>query len=178
MPQDISSNSIYIEKSIEHIFLSALIQYAWKENLPQIEIASSEIDNNGYDVILSTGGITRFVQLKSSAITSKRNRTEINVQLQNKPSGCIVWVWYSRADLSIQSFLFYGNKPGKKMNDISKFKNAQATRLTAKGVRPVRMHTKNIPKSYLTRVVDISSLYKILFGKQQRVTYPVAGSPS
>ena len=167
MTHDISSNSIYIEKAIEHIFLAALVQYAWRKDLPPIEISSSEIDNNGYDVVLSTGGITRFVQLKSSAETSSRNRTEVNIRLLDKPSGCIVWVWYSPSNLKIQSFLFFGAKPGEKLPDISNFKTAQANRMTANGVRPNRLNTKIIPIGRFVEIENIHKLYLALFGKQK-----------
>ena len=168
MPPDISKNSIYIEKALEHVFLGSLIQYAWQNELPQIEIATSEIDNNGYDVILSTGNISRFVQLKSSSIHSTRINADVNLRLMTKSSGCVVWLWYSPASLEIQSYLFFGNGPGVKLPDISSFKTAQYTRINASGVRPERKNTRLIPKNRFAAISSIAELYKTLFGDKDR----------
>lgn len=77
MQRNISENSLYIEKTLEHLLLAQLSQIFWRRRGRHLlEIASAEIDNQGFDVVLSLGSVTRHVQLKTLKLSGKRQNIE------------------------------------------------------------------------------------------------------
>jgi len=54
MERDISENSLYIAKTLQHLLLARLSQVVWqKKKSKLLEIATAEIDNKGFDVVLT-----------------------------------------------------------------------------------------------------------------------------
>jgi hypothetical protein len=94
MERDISENSLYIEKTLEHLLLAQLSQTFWRRSGRHLlEIASAEIDNKGFDVVLTLGHSTRHVQLKTMKLGGKRAKIDVNVGLGTKPSGCVLFTY-------------------------------------------------------------------------------------
>ena len=119
MTRDISENSLFIEKTLQHLLLARLAQVLWKkEKLKLLEVATAEIDNKGFDVVLTVNKVTRHVQLKCLKLGAKRRHVDVNVGLFDKPSGCVLVCEYDPLNLEFSSFLFFGNRPGKSLPDI------------------------------------------------------------
>lgn len=169
MPRNISEHSLYVEKALQHVFLSKLYQLVWAdEGCPLLEVSTAEIDNRGYDVVLSLGGVTRHVQLKSNRLDGKRRSADINVGLAQKNSGCVVWYEYDPATLEIHHFLFFGGLPGKRLPDLTKFKVAKKSRGTAEGVKTDRRSVRLVPRSEFQTVGSLKELLVHLFGELPR----------
>jgi hypothetical protein len=75
---------------IEHLFIGELLKHSWLHDQASLEISKPELDRAGHDIILESNGITRHVQLKSSARTAKTASQKIHVDLADKPSGCVI----------------------------------------------------------------------------------------
>ena len=52
-----SHQSVFREKMLEHIFVSELLKYAWRNDNFSLEIARAEIDRSGHDLIVEANGI-------------------------------------------------------------------------------------------------------------------------
>src|SRR5882757_6651274 len=82
------------EKLVEHVFLGELLRGLWRKNVRDLEILRPEVDSGGYDLALECRGIIRHVQLKSSFTGAKRVAITANVKLTDRPSGCILWIYF------------------------------------------------------------------------------------
>jgi hypothetical protein len=99
--------SVYREHLIEHLLIGELLKHSWLHDLASLEISKPELDRGGHDIILESTGITRHVQLKSSAHAAKTARQKIHVDLADKPSDCVIWVQFDPDTLEMGPFLFF-----------------------------------------------------------------------
>src|SRR6266436_2643257 len=60
-------------------------------------------------------GLTRHVQLKSSYRGARRAEVTASVRLLERPSACILWIFFDPDTLSLGPFLWFGGDAGEKM---------------------------------------------------------------
>ena len=160
MHRNISENSLYIEKTMEHLLLAKLSQVIWRsKNRGLLEIATAEIDNKGFDVVLTLGDVTRHVQLKCLKLGGKRAHIDVNVGLGLKPSGCVLLCEYDPDNLEFERFRFFGSAPGKRLTKISNMPVAKNP-----GRKTLRKNVRKIPKSRFEMVATINEVIEKLFG--------------
>lgn len=151
------------EQSLEYVLLGALCQEMWKRGSP-LDILRSHTDQSGYDLVLDTGNALRFVQLKSSFLGAKAARQGINIALAGKPGGCIIWLRFNEADLSLDHFLFFGAaEPGGSLPDLGE-RAVKHTKANAEGIKGIRPGLRDLPRSRFERIDNISALADRLFG--------------
>ena len=80
MPDIDSTRSSFRESLIEHTFISAVLQEAWRRKMV-IDVLRPEVDS-GVDVVFECGAIIRHVQLKSTRSGSKVREYMINTSLR------------------------------------------------------------------------------------------------
>jgi hypothetical protein len=166
MPRSIPENSLYIERTLQHAFLAKLCQLVWaNEASPLLEVSTAEIDNRGYDVVLSLGTVTRHVQLKSNRLGGKRRNADVHVGLAEKESGCVVWYEYDPASLEISNYRFFGGLPGKRLPNLAKFKVAKKSRGNAAGLKTDRRNVRLVPRNRFRAVSSLKDLLVRLFGE-------------
>lgn len=83
-----------VEKLMEHIFLSEILQECWFRRRQVVEVLRAEVDAAGYDVVLEAAGRIRHVQLKASRQGGKTSKQTINTKLVDRLGGCVVWITY------------------------------------------------------------------------------------
>jgi hypothetical protein len=103
------------ENLIEHVFLGELLRGLWRKNIRDLEVLRPEVDNGGYDLALEFRGLTRHVQLKSSYQGARRADVTASVKLLERPSACILWIFFEPETLSLGPFLWFGGAPGERM---------------------------------------------------------------
>ena len=74
--------------------MACLLRCLWRRGLRDIEVLRAEVDRAGYDLVLESNGVLRHVQLKASYRYAKTARVGININLAQKPSGCVLWIWF------------------------------------------------------------------------------------
>jgi hypothetical protein len=156
------------ERLIEHLFIGEVLKYAWQQGMQEVEVSKPEVDNGGYDVVFEYGGIIRHVQLKSTYIGSKNTRQKVNIALAQKPSGCVVWVFFNQETLALGPFLFFGGRPGKKLPDVSKHKTAKHTKGDSTGMKKERPNIRILNKGDFTTLETLADVVKSLFGNRKR----------
>lgn len=165
MTEDKNSHySSYREMVLEHLFVSELMRILWLQDVTDFEMLMSKVDNSGYDIVLEANSVVRHIQLKSSSINSKTGEVKVNDRLAQKPSGCIIWMYFDPNDLSLGPFLWYGGSPGEKLPDLTHFKSARHTKANSEGMKSIRPHMKVVPKSKFKKVHNILALIAYLFG--------------
>ena len=108
-----TEHSSYREKLIEHLFVAELLKLSWLHHGSSLEIAKPEVDNSEYDLIAETTGIVRHIQLKTSIIGGRTAFQTIHTKLAEKPSGCVLWVYFDEQTVRLGPFLYFGAEAGK-----------------------------------------------------------------
>jgi hypothetical protein len=161
-----SRHSSHVEKMLEHVFVSEVLQEAWLGRGLIVEVSRGEVDAYGYDIVMECGGTVRHIQLKTRLAEGKTNRVEVSVLLGEKPGGCVVWMLHNelanhRFGLS---YLFFGGRPGERMTDIRAFKVAKHTKHNSKAMRTQRPNIREVGKSRFEKLATISEVVARLFG--------------
>jgi hypothetical protein len=69
------------------------------------ELLRPEVDNGGYDLVMSCNAVTRHIQLELSHNGSSNRSQKIHLKLAEKPSGCIVWMFFDLESLELGPYL-------------------------------------------------------------------------
>ena len=156
-------NSSFREKLIEHLFVGELLKLAWQKAHCSMEIARPEVDNRGYDLIAESQGIARHIQLKASRLGAKAASQSVQHALVDKPSGCVLWIYFNEATLELGPFLFYGGAPGKPLPPIAGFKPAKHTKANAQGIKASKPGLAVVPRTKFSKLDSIQAVYDALF---------------
>jgi hypothetical protein len=158
-----SLKSSFREKLIEHLFVGELLKLSWLEGGCSLEIAKPEVDNQGYDLIAEQNGVIRHIQLKAAHLDAKTTKQKVHTALSNKPSGCIVWVYFDERTLELGQFLFFGGSAGSPLPSIEGFKVAKHTKGNAEGIKAERPEIREIPKTKFVSYSTAREIYDQLF---------------
>ena len=158
-----TEHSGYREKLIEHLFVGELLKLSWLHHGCSIEVAKPEVDNSGYDIIAETKGIVRHIQVKTSIIGGKTASQKVHTKLAEKPSGCVVWIYFNGSTMELGPFLYFGGKAGQPMPSISEHKVAKHTKGNKDGFKAERQNLRVLPKGCFERLTSIEDVYAQLF---------------
>lgn len=156
------------EQYLEYGFLDGLCRVMWQRG-ELMDVLRSHTDQSGYDVLLEARGTQRHVQLKSSFLTAKTSRQNINVRLAERPSGCVVWIRFDPNTLKQCNFHWFGAAPGHPLPTLPE-KTGRHTKGDAKGVKGERPNIRVLNKGAFTNIVGFEALADRLFGRSQSAT--------
>lgn len=158
-----TENSSYREKLIEHLFVAELLKLSWLRHNCSLEIAKPEVDNAGYDIIAESKGVVRHIQLKTSKIGGKTANQKVHIKLAERPSGCVVWIYFDEESLELGPFLYFGAKAGEPLPSLVGSNVAKHTKGNKDGVKAQRMSIRVLPKGRFKKVRTIKEIYEQLF---------------
>lgn len=161
-----SYQSVYRERMLEHLLLGDLLRHSWLHHGASLEVSQPAVDRSGYDVLLEANGVTRHVQLKTSAQGAKTARQAVHLALADKPSGCIVWVMFDPRSLALGPFRFFGGRPNEPLPSLQHFNVARHTR----GTKAQRPNLRVVPRAEFRDIQSITALYDALFVSNGRRT--------
>lgn len=146
-----------VEKLMEHIFLSEVLQECWFRRRQIVEVLRAEVDAAGYDVVLEAAGRIRHVQLKASRQGGKTSKQTINTKLAARAGGCVVWISYDVDEETGRAELKY------------RWWDSETQRLPATVGRNTRTgkerpNTAVLKKSEFELIPDTRTLVERLFG--------------
>jgi hypothetical protein len=96
-----SRHSSFREEMFEHRFIAELMEHCWESDFFNFEVLHSEIDNSGYDLLISIGDESNYLQFKVTKENSKVDEFPIHGKLINKKKAFILLSEYSDSELSI-----------------------------------------------------------------------------
>jgi hypothetical protein len=108
------------ENMLEHVFVAEVLQEAWFVREQTVEVLRAEVDAYGYDLVMQSNGVTRWVQLKSSDATGSRKRQTVSRRLMSLAGACVVYLYFQMDYPSKRlrlCYLVYGGNPGEPMPD-------------------------------------------------------------
>ena len=152
------------EKVIEHLFVGDLLRCLWRQGSRDIEVLRAEVDRAGYDIVLESNGILRHVQFKASFRSAKTSRVGININLAQKPSGCVIWIWFDPESMELGPFLWFGGKPGEPLPPLGDRvgKHSKGDRTGLKAERP---NIRLISKGQFSSISTMGEVAQELFGQ-------------
>lgn len=163
VPSEHFTHSSARENVLEHLFIGDLLRTLWCAGIHDAEILRSEVDDNGYDLVVECKGALRYIQLKSSFVGAKKSRLEINVKIETKPGGCVVWIIFDRSNLELGPFRFLGNLPGEAAPTLGD-KVGRQTRPNSKGEKSARPNMRVVNKGRFESIPSMKELVRRLFG--------------
>lgn len=127
-----------------------------------LEVLKSDVDADGYDLIIEANGIVRHIQLKAKAQGGKARKVTCHTRLAAKPSGCILAITYDPVSYHAIEYACFGGAPGEPLPDIGSNIARRSTHNRA-GERPLRTEHRDVRLSEFTRVSSIPELADWLF---------------
>lgn len=162
-----SEHSVYREKMIEHLFVGELLKLSWQKG-DRIELSNPEVNVFGYDLIAETKRVIRHIKLRTSYVGSTTTRQNVHVRLADKPSGCIVWIFFDKETLHLGPYQFFGNLPGQPLPDISDSTATRRAKGDRHGHKAERPNVRTINRGKFVLHSTIGGLYESLFGRVNR----------
>lgn len=153
-----------LEKVLEHRFIAELTNCLWLEGCRDFEVLRSEVDANGYDLVVDAKGVLRHIQLKSMRKGGKKQHVSVNMRLAAKPAGCVVWYDYDPDTLRLGPFRWFGSIPGLGLPDTGE-KVARHSKGDATGAKNAKPGHRVLRKSKFTAADTIADLVPLLFGR-------------
>ena len=163
----LAERSLYIENTLRHAFVYDLCRHLLLLDPPRmVTVLNAEVDDSGVDLILTVGGVTRPVQMKTVSRSDKPTPYNISERLFALRGGCVIWTLYDPVTMVINGYHFFGNGPLEPMGNPEVFKQSTKGSKDRKkdrpGYRKVRIgHAQG-------RNLTISALAEILFGDELR----------
>ena len=168
MADEHSLHSSKRENTLEHIFIGEVMRTLWVSGVYDLEVLKPEVDDSGYDIVFETRAIVRHIQLKSTKHGSRVSSVNVQLQLGNKPNGCIIIIEFDDK-LQLGPFYWFGNPPGQGMPAISSFPIAKQTKGNALGKKLERPNIRKIPRSSFQKLESIDEVIECLFGKYPNI---------
>lgn len=166
MDADTSLKSGFYEQFVEHVFVSEVLQEVWFGFHKTVEVLRSEVDAFGYDLVLECNGVMRHIQMKTSRHDAKRQHQNVNVALEEKPCGCVVWLVREEVAESRRlkpSYLYFGGGPKEKLC-LDGFKVGKHSKGDSTGLKKERPSIRLVPKSRYEKIPTTQLLVAKLFG--------------
>jgi hypothetical protein len=158
-------HSSYRERLIEHLFVGEVLRTLWIARVSQVEVLRSEVDGAGYDIVLECQSLVRHIQLKAARREGKRASVGVQLRLREKPSGCVIWIYFKPETMELGPFFWFGGLPGQPLPDIVGFKVGKHTKGDSKGRKSARPNIRLVPKGRFDRVDSVEGIVDRLFGE-------------
>ena len=156
-----SVHSAQREEYVEYAFLGALCADGWRLGR-LVEVARAATDAHGYDVILSEGGITRHVQLKSSILGGKAAHQSVNLKLCDRPGGCVIWIVVDGDTLALQRYGWFGARNGAPLPNPGD-RPVRHAKGDATGAKAIRPGLRRLPRGAFDWLDGIAPLFDRMF---------------
>jgi hypothetical protein len=163
-------HSSYREMLLEHLFVGEVLKHLWKNGIYHAELLKPQVDDSGYDIVITCNSITRYIQLKGAHEKARRANVNVQLALAEKPNGCVIWMFFNPETLKLGPFLWFGNPPGEPLPDIRGFRTAKHTKADATGKKAERPGLRLIQKGKFEELTSIAQVVERLFGPNLKRT--------
>jgi hypothetical protein len=106
------------------------------------------------------------MQLKSSFTGARRSEVTASVKLLDRPSACILWIFFNPDTLSLGPFLWFGGAAGEKIPELGE-RVAKHTKPNSEQKKVDRPAHRIISKSRFAKLETIEDVIQKLMGVQR-----------
>ena len=161
---DHNVRSSYREMLLEHLFAGAVMRHIWLTSSSRVEVLKPQVDDGGYDLVLEVDGIVRHIQLKASHRGAKTSGVNLNLALERKPGGCVIWMQFDPDTLAFDHFLWFGGAPSERLPSLEPFRIGTHAKANAQGIKTERPNIRFVPKAKFEHLGGIQAVVERLFG--------------
>jgi len=163
--QALAEKSSYVENVLRHAFIAELSYLVWRHDpFDSLKVSNSEVDDSGYDIVLTRGTAARYIQLKQAHGEKVPQKFSVRVSFATLPGSCVVVISHSLLDLRPISYSFYGSRPDDHMPYIEAHRATKSPgRRDSTGKRVVRVNYRDVPYSRFKRKLSAEQLLNELF---------------
>lgn len=163
----LAERSLYIENTLRHAFVYDLCRHLLLLDPPRmVTVLNAEVDDSGVDLILTVGGVTRPVQMKTLSRPKNGNPYNIAEALFSLPGACVIWTVYDPSTMKVTGYHYLGQGCHEPMGEASCF--PQGRRMKG-GVWYERVRYRQVKLKDATHLgLNIERLAEILFGDELR----------
>lgn len=162
----LAERSSYVENVLTHLLVGALASELWRRDpTTPLNIFNSEVDDSGFDLVLSCNQNLRYLQIKQVHLNGRASKFSVRHDFSLIMGSCVVVIVHAADDLSIDHYLFFGGSVNEPMPSINGNKaSISPGRRGADGTRKVRQHYRDIRRSKFKKLMSVSELVDALFG--------------
>jgi hypothetical protein len=157
-----STESSLREKIIEHLFIGELLRCLWRKGIHDVEVLRAEVDRSGYDLVFEAKGIVRHIQLKASHRLAKTAALNIHINLQNKPSACVIWILFDPDSMELGPYLWFGGRAGDPIAPLGDVV-ARHSKANSEGIKSERRNHRVVKKAVFERLSSLEQVAERLF---------------
>jgi hypothetical protein len=161
----LAERSSYVENVLRHALVAGLSSVVWnRDPFAALQVFNSEVDDSGFDLVLSLGSDVRYIQIKQAHSNKVATHCSVRLSFAALAGSCVVLMSHSARDLTLTSFRFFGGGPSEPMASIDAMRPTKAPgRRNAAGERKVRMHDRDVPVRQFQGPLSIEQLVNVLF---------------
>lgn len=168
----LAERSSYIENVLCHSLVAELSSEVWRRDpTASLQVFNSEVDDSGFDLVLTLGSCARYIQLKQSHDEKSPAHCSVRLSFSAMPGSCMVLMSHSVGELKISSFRFFGGTtPADVMPLVDLLRHSKSPgRRNAAGERKVRTNYRDIPIRMFSVKLSTAALLDRLFPGQNVV---------
>jgi hypothetical protein len=161
----LAERSSYVENVLRHALVSSLASIFWsRDPLLSLQVFNSEVDDSGFDVVLSLGSQVRYVQLKQTHEGKVPPDCSVRLSFALLSGACVVLMSHTLEDLRLTQFRFFGASPSEPLPSIEGFRMPKKPgRRNAAGVRKIRENYRKVPTNRFQGPLALAELADVLF---------------
>ena len=161
--------SSYVENVLTHALVAELSSVLWQQDpSTPLQVFNAEVDNLGFDLVLTVGSQSRYVQLKQAHDEKIPARCSIRLSFASLPGSCVVLMSHSLMSLQLRKFYFLGGGPSEPMPSIEDARISRAPgRRSASGEKKLRNNYRDVPVREFAGPLSITQLFDIMFPGHQ-----------
>ena len=154
------------ESITTHAFLAAIGTEIWRRGHFDAEILRAEFDTGGHDLVITSNGVTRHIQLKATNLSAKTASWGASKRLADQPSGCVVVLHVDDENLRVRHYGLFAGPPGCPLPDITSNRPTRHAKGDSAGRKAVRKDRWEVPKGKFDIHEQVAGLYDALFGPE------------
>lgn len=164
----LAERSSYVENVLRHGLVSELSSIMWQRDpFTGLQVFNSEVDDSGFDLVLTLGSLVRYVQLKQAHEEKVPTHCSVRLSFARVPGSCVVLMSHSLATLRLVEFRFFGSAPVAPMASIENMRPSKSPgRRNAAGERKVRANYRDVPVKYFQGPLTATELADVLFPRE------------
>lgn len=161
----LAERSSYVENVLIHRLVSDLAGELWcRDPQSPLHIFNSEVDDAGFDLVLSCAGIQRYIQVKQVHRKGKANKFSVRLEFTRLPGSCVIVIVHSESDLTVDHYLFFGGKANEPMSNVEGEKTTVSPiKRGVDGKKKIRSHYRDIPRKRFIGPLRTPELLDLLF---------------
>jgi hypothetical protein len=161
----LAERSSYVENVLRHALVFSLASLFWgRDPLLSLQVFNSEVDDSGFDVVLSLGSQVRYVQLKQTHEGKIPPNCSVRLSFAALPGACVVLMSHTLRELRLSQFRFFGASPQDPLPSIEGFRMPMKPgRRNAAGERKIRENYRKVPTSKFQGPLTLEELADALF---------------